>query len=1062
MRRLPLKWETNGWNRALKRHWRILKWWGWGSLATTLTLTVAVVLGLVWLIGEYTRYRPLELTRKLPQIHDYLAKRGLNVTADSLQLYFENGLVVKASGLGVRGKDGVLGVYVEQAGIKISLSKLLFLTISPKVIEAKGVTLRLVRDLNGIGIAGLPVEGGEGGFGAVDWLNGLRTDRQWGRIRSVKVADLQLLVRDDIQQAEWVLENGNLALGRNGNRGETGSLTGVVRRLYGGGERHNDVVPVMVRFRHPVKTEGLDIRAQLGRADVAMVEDYLPPQFKDLLKAEGEVEVGTRLLSGNKLEQPWVTLRLNNVSVQPPKGFSEPLNFPQLTVTANYVPLVAGVSGSDVLYLREVVAKSKRGNVWRVSGTVSDLTTEPVVNMSLASDEGDVQGVFDLFPDKERGFQKALKWLRPNLMEAEYRDLRAHYVGVPSKFKRCGDNCGLVEIDATFDHGKVRFLPELTPAAITSGTFTWRGQKFSVTAPVAKFGAQSVSNVAVTMDKIFDPPEIPIELRVSGTLSGELNGLVKELAKLEEADKVPTGASGRHVTDLGIFVPMPHGITPTFALSTVLVSSSISNLQLKDMPELQGEMFRAPRASFWMAEDKTVRLSSDGVLGSNPVKIDWMQNIMPGVSRSTQLSLDGTLDGAWLLAKAGNPKDVSLTGPVRVAANLAEKPGGGWRFGVKADAARAAVGIGDLNYTKASGGKMDVVAQGESGTGGALRFTQLQVHGAQVNVSGVLVWNPLRVDDTVAKFNPLQVGETSAVVDYARQRAVVNAKTLDLRGLDLFGSGTSKAKVQNLNLQVKAGRLLTGDGRLDSVEALLDANKGRWDIQRFTAMVDGNSAVNVRLVPLRGQPGRRRLTLNADDLGRTLTALGIYDKLKGGKLAGDITYDAPNIGGGLLKLDNFELRNPPTLVKLLSLLSLEQLLSGTDSTLFSHGTIPVRIDGDKFYLDKANFDGPSMSVQLTGEYDRGSKEMNIDGRLAPAIPLNRLVTKIPLLGNLLAGSQNGVVVADFKLKGPSSDPQVNVRPLSVFTPGLLKDFWRGLTGGGPSNPPPRVIDGRSK
>lgn len=105
------------------------------------------------------------------------------------------------------------------------------------------------------------------------------------------------------------------------------------------------------------------------------------------------------------------------------------------------------------------------------------------------------------------------------------------------------------------------------------------------------------------------------------------------------------------------------------------------------------------------------------------------------------------------------------------------------------------------------------------------------------------------------------------------------------------------------------------------------------------------------------------------------------------------------------------------------------------------------MDGDKVRFDRAGFEGPSMSIQLDGEYDRKASVMNFDGRLAPAIPMNRLVAKIPLVGTLLTGSQEGLLVVDFKLKGDSSDPQVDVRPLSVLTPGLVKDFWRGLTGG---------------
>lgn len=94
-----------------------------------------------------------------------------------------------------------------------------------------------------------------------------------------------------------------------------------------------------------------------------------------------------------------------------------------------------------------------------------------------------------------------------------------------------------------------------------------------------------------------------------------------------------------------------------------------------------------------------------------------------------------------------------------------------------------------------------------------------------------------------------------------------------------------------------------------------------------------------------------------------------------------------------------------------------------------------------------------MSIRFDGTYMGDRNELNIDGQLAPALPLNRLVAKIPLLGRLLTGSQDALVVADFKLKGPTDNPDVHVRPLSVITPGLLKDVWRGMTSGGDAKKP---------
>jgi hypothetical protein len=53
--------------------------------------------------------------------------------------------------------------------------------------------------------------------------------------------------------------------------------------------------------------------------------------------------------------------------------------------------------------------------------------------------------------------------------------------------------------------------------------------------------------------------------------------------------------------------------------------------------------------------------------------------------------------------------------------------------------------------------------------------------------------------------------------------------------------------------------------------------------------------------------------------------------------------------------------------------------------------------------------------------------------------LNKVLGKIPLVGNILTGGEGGgVFAATYSIKGSSDDPRVSVNPLSVLTPGILR------------------------
>lgn len=1032
-------------------------------------LLIAVFLRLA---AVYTRSHPLDLTRELPKVAQYVMPEGVKLEADKVELFFDNGPVLRVSGLGVRGADGNLGIFVEQAAIKLASSQLFLLSAAPKVIEASGVTLRVVRAEDGISIAGLDLGQGHSNKGVVEWLNGLKWDRVWMRVRTVRVADVNLLVRDDVQHAEWVLERGNLVLGRSPDAGEHGTLTAVLRRLYGTAEKLGELdnVPILISFAHEKGAQALVIRGRLDRADAQMVTDYFPPQFKDLLQAQGQVEVGTQVMAKNKVEQPWVTLRLTDVKVQPPEGFSKALIFPKMTVTASYVPPVVGVSDSDVLTIRDLQAVTTGGSTVSVSGTISSVQSDPLINLNMVSPKGEVQGLFDLFPDQAHGFAKALNWLRPNIQGGDYANLRAHYLGKPSAFPGCGDHCGVLDIDADVTNGVVRFLSEITPLKVPEAELSWRGQTLTVTAPQGTVGGQVAGGLRVDMTNIFSPS--PTDIHVTGTLKGEAGEVLAEIGKIEETNgKVPQGITGQHVSMLDILVPMPRGQEATFATSVVQVSSSISNINVHGLPELKGLDFAGQKATVSLDAAKTLRVVSDGLLGGNVMKVDWSQNIQPKIPGQMKLVAVGTVTGEWLMAQAPSQL-VSMTGPVGVSLNLQEDKVGKWLFAAKADGGKAAVRVDDAHYKKARNSRLAINAAGSYVPSGTVVLDTLDVQGDGLTLNGTVNWKPNDIAGSTVKLPVVKVGDTNVSVDFANGLANVSGTRLDLRGVDVFGGNVSGSEVvsgtvpstQPDNLQVNAtlGEILFAKGRLTNVAAAVHATKGHWEVQKLAALVDGKSRIAMQMNPLKNQPGRKKLTIDVQDLGHTLTTLGVYDQLGGGHMSGEITYDAPQVGGGLIKIDHFELKNPPVLVQLLSLLSLEQLLAGTTSTLFKTATVPVRVDNGTWFIDNANFVGPSMSLRLDGSYDTDAKELNFDGKMAPGIPLNRLVGKIPLLGRLLTGSQDGLVVADFKLKGSTADPQINVRPLSVITPGLLKDAWRGLTGPDDDKPKPKVIDGRSK
>ncbi|MBM3610343.1 MAG: DUF3971 domain-containing protein [Alphaproteobacteria bacterium] len=148
--------------------------------------------------------------------------------------------------------------------------------------------------------------------------------------------------------------------------------------------------------------------------------------------------------------------------------------------------------------------------------------------------------------------------------------------------------------------------------------------------------------------------------------------------------------------------------------------------------------------------------------------------------------------------------------------------------------------------------------------------------------------------------------------------------------------------------------------------------------------------------------------------------------------------------------ENLRIKGAPILAKLLSLLSIEGILS----TLQGDGVLFVRGEADFEYLNKKiavqHLELASTSLGLTGKgyIDLKEKTLDAEGYIIPANILNQLIGNIPLLGRLVSGNSKehkGLVSMSYSMKGPLKDPIVSSNPLSALAPNFVKGLFSHLT-----------------
>ena len=138
----------------------------------------------------------------------------------------------------------------------------------------------------------------------------------------------------------------------------------------------------------------------------------------------------------------------------------------------------------------------------------------------------------------------------------------------------------------------------------------------------------------------------------------------------------------------------------------------------------------------------------------------------------------------------------------------------------------------------------------------------------------------------------------------------------------------------------------------------------------------------------------------------------------------------------------------PTIARIISLAS----FSGLSNALSGRGVpvtrlvVPYRLNNDVLTIEQARLVGSDIGARADGTIDLGQDRVNITGTVAPAYTVNRIIGRIPILGQILSGSRSdAALAATFSVSGQMGQPQISVNPLAALVPGMVRDLFGAFT-----------------
>ena len=275
------------------------------------------------------------------------------------------------------------------------------------------------------------------------------------------------------------------------------------------------------------------------------------------------------------------------------------------------------------------------------------------------------------------------------------------------------------------------------------------------------------------------------------------------------------------------------------------------------------------------------------------------------------------------------------------------------------------------------------------------------------------------------------------------KKIIIKGKKFDATNLPKFISKQNEGKIfKKINSQIEIdfkNIKAPMSERLENFKLLGEIEAGKFVKISSKGDFGGNNFLDITMKKDKNSK-KKYLEIYSDLTRPLLTEYSFFNGLSGGKLLFTSVIDNEK-SNSRLKIENFKLVNAPGVIQLLSLADLGGLadLAKGEGLSFDVLEISMEKSEDLLKLSEILALGPSMSVLMEG-YQGKDGLTSLRGTLVPAKTLNKIISKIPLIGNIVIPKEigEGLFGVSFKMKGPKGNIKTSINPIRTLTPRFIQ------------------------
>ncbi len=1024
----------------------------------------AVLAVLIILVGGIAVWRltsgPLDIGFAKEYVQSALkdTEQGYNISFDRIVLQWpdlKGPLLISAQNVNVLGKNETLAS-MEEVAISLAKGPLLIGKIYPKAIILQKPKIKIVRDKQGT--FNLDFEDKKNVASNHSAENQTKVIKEMldllllpphharekksplSRLQSFEIAKALLIVEDHKMGMSWLLPEVSAEFSRT----EKGIQAVVDASL----KRSGEYAGVSGKIIYDRYAQGFLIDTAIERLDPALFSRNF--ESLSFLKDQHLTINGHISASVNKemeLEKAFLSLDSDSGAIFVPGVYNEAVPFKDLSLKLSYEKEwnLAELSSFGIT-LRDLPIKM-RSKIKLAEGVV-----EGPVNIEIA--DLPLRKIGPLWPDMLEG-EPAQEWLTKKLSGGRFYDAAISFDLKAQEDEIKGWQLDVKNIESlfSFDRLKIDYRAPLFAVTQAKGSGSLKEGAIDIHVTGGMVSDMALSEGRIVLDDLFvkGAGTAAIDLALKGPLQTILRYIQQEPFSLgKNLDFNVEDVRGE--ADLKASVDFPTVKDLDEEDLEIVIEAVVRDVRIPNVVR-KLDLTEGP-LSVKVAKGK-VDIGGKAKIGGHDIDFSWERYInesaAPYISKlKASLITDDTFRDRF-----GVNLEDFLLGPVPVDLVYTETSKTAADIDVNADITTARFFVDPFDYEKPIGQSGRVTARVHLSNDQVQEIENLYLKTKDAFAEkGHFIFGKVggQHDLKRGSIPKVMLGENSFALDFEVPRKNALKVSIDGSFLDAvpFLEGGDNDKPYTgpaLIASAKAQRMRTAKTRMvENAKVYVDLSN-RGDINQLEVDAKaGKGAIYLRYKP--DVDKKLKFRLEADDAGAFLRAFDVYDNVQGGAIT---VYGEPVRGGhkndlsGIVRIEKFKVTKAPALARLLSVMS----LTGIGDLLNNQGLGFSKLEAKFQYLKKRHgtliqfengrTSGSSVGVTFSGEIDKGRDEINMQGTVAPMSEINSLLREIPLVGQILTGGE-GIIAAKYTMKGKASDPDVSINPLSVLTPGFLRDI----------------------